>query len=141
MKGMDGEQDAAVAGVVSTLFSYFMCLQRWNTYFKDDSLLSDQSAKLLLWTPLEDIEWWCASLGGVMLFLHYLFILWAFDSAPSTVINPLVQMSSVWVLLGSAVPAFLSGSTFITKEDLLCYAIIVFGGILPSLNVSNNGLS
>lgn len=138
LTGMDGEQDAAVAGIVSTIFSYLMCLSRWNKYssssFGDVNDVNENERRLLLWTPFEDNEWWLASFGGVMLYIHYILVLWAYDSAPSTVINPLVQMSSVWVLLGSAIPAFLTDSKFISLEDLGCYFIILIGGILPSLN-------
>mmetsp|Transcript_19007 Transcript_19007/g.24179 ORF Transcript_19007/g.24179 Transcript_19007/m.24179 type:complete len:558 (+) Transcript_19007:199-1872(+) len=131
---IDGEQDAAVAGFVSTVFSYMVCLRRLSMFFDKSSLGTKAQAQTILWSPTEDIEWWFAAAGGVLLWVHYIFVLWAFDSAPSTVINPLVQVSSVWVLLGSAVPTALMGTTFIRPLDLFCYFVIVIGGILPSLN-------
>lgn len=86
-----------------------------------------------VWSPFHDAEWWLAALGGSCLFFHYQTLYWAYDTAPSTVINPLLQVSSTWVLLGTAIPAALTGSTFIKPFDLGCYAIIVVGGLLPSL--------
>eukprot|EP00924_Labyrinthula_sp_SR-Ha-C_P001327 maker-scaffold_44-snap-gene-0.47-mRNA-1 protein AED:0.00 eAED:0.00 QI:90/1/1/1/1/1/2/64/391 len=121
---IDGEQDVAVAGLVSLVFSYFLSFNR----------LSKASPGSFSWSFTEDIEWWLASVGGMLLFLHYLYVLWAYDSAPSTVINPLVQMSSVSVLLFSFFPSLLTNSTFIKPLDLFCYFIIVLGGILPLIN-------
>mmetsp|Transcript_10263 Transcript_10263/g.11833 ORF Transcript_10263/g.11833 Transcript_10263/m.11833 type:complete len:486 (+) Transcript_10263:92-1549(+) len=131
---MDGEMDAAVSGIVATVFSYISCVSRLNKYFQARNEGAEYQHQIILWSPSEDVEWWFAATGGVLLWAHYVFVLWAFDFAPSTVINPLVQVSSVWVLLGSAVPTMLMGTTFIRPLDLFCYFIIIAGGMLPSLN-------
>lgn len=101
----------------------------------DDALLKTTTNRVLLWSAFEDLEWWLAAIGGLLLFCHYLTLLWAYDKAPSTVINPLIQVSSVWVLLGSAVPSTLLGNTFIRPFDLFCYILVIIGGLLPSLEV------
>ncbi|KAH9253728.1 hypothetical protein BASA81_008346 [Batrachochytrium salamandrivorans] len=136
---MTGDQDTAVAGVVTLFIVYLMCFMRWTSHrklareFKPIPGGPATSGVGGLWSPFHDFEWWVAALGGILLFSHYQTLYWAYDHAPSTVINPLLQVSSTWVLLGTAVPAFFFGGTFIQPFDLFCYAIIVFGGLLPSL--------
>lgn len=73
--GMDGEQDAAVAGIVSTLFSYsvenyglysktdlffryLMCMRRWNRFITSSELSTAPPVSILLWSPVEDTEWY-----------------------------------------------------------------------------------
>lgn len=140
---LNGEQNCAVYGLVTMVVVYVMCLQRWSShsrlveeYAKDDDLVNTALVSGLgaFWSPFRNYEWWVAAFGGLLLFWHFQGLLWAFDTAPSTVINPLIQVSSTWVLFGSAIPALLTGSTFITPFDLLCYIIIFVGGLLPSLN-------
>ena len=164
---IDSEQDCAIAGLVSMVVMYVICVKRWNRFLEvstlcleiqwsndmpiiqsgeasvlltetinDDALLKTTTSRVLLWSAFEDLEWWLAAIGGLLLFCHYLTLLWAYDKAPSTVINPLIQVSSVWVLLGSAVPSTLLGNTFIRPFDLFCYVLIIIGGLLPSLEVS-----
>jgi len=140
---MTGDQDTAVAGLVTLLIVYAMCLQRWISHrrlaqdFEQKRLAGDYSQVSSgvggVWSPFHDHEWWVAALSGLLLFWHYQTLYWAYDTAPSTVINPLLQVSSTWVLLGTAIPAMITGSNFIQPFDLFCYAIIVVGGLLPSL--------
>jgi len=77
-----------------------------------------------------------ACISGPMMFYHYLFLLKAYDTAPSTVINPLLQVSSTWMIFGTGIVAWFSGEKFITPFDFMCYIIISIGGLLPSLDVS-----
>jgi len=141
---MTGDQDTAVAGLVTLVIVYVMCFLRWTSHRK---LAREFEAKRAagmdvaglssgvggVWSPFHDFEWWVAALGGVLLFWHYQTLYWAYDTAPSTVINPLLQVSSTWVLLGTGIPAMLTGADFIQPFDLFCYAVIVVGGLLPSL--------
>ena len=143
---MSGDQDTAVAGLVTIIIVYLMCIQRW---FSHRQLARNYEEKRLngegeqyyelssgvggIWSPFHDFEWWIAAFSGLLLFVHYLTLYWAYDTAPSTVINPLLQVSSTWVLLGTAIPAILNGTSFMQPFDLFCYAIIVVGGLLPSL--------
>ena len=140
---MTGDQDTAVSGLVTLLIVYAMCYQRWVSHRALALEFDERRAKGLavgsssgvggVWSPLQDVEWWVAAFGGFLLFVHYMTLYEAYDTAPSTVINPLLQVSSTWVLLGSAIPAAISGETFIQPFDLFCYCIIVVGGLLPSI--------
>ena len=56
----------------------------------------------LRWGPTTHVQFWFAMLGGSMAFMHYFFLLKAFEGAPSTVLLPLVQVASVSVLVGSS---------------------------------------
>ncbi len=140
---LTGDQDTAVAGLVTLVIVYIMCLLRWVSHrrlandFEVSRLNGDfsQSSSCVggVWSPFHDYEWWVAAVGGVCLFQHYQTLYWAYDTAPSTVINPLLQVSSTWVLIFTAIPAMITGASFIHPFDLFCYAIIVLGGLLPSL--------
>ncbi len=131
---MDGIQDCGIAGVTTGACMYVLSLRRVYLHKTAGSwITTNPGSSYFLWSPNEDLEWWLAAVSGGLMFLHYLFLLMAFDSAPSTVIMPLIQVSSTWMLLGSAIPAALTGSTFIRPFDLLCYFIIVLGGLLPSV--------
>jgi len=116
-------------------------MQRWTSHsrLKQELVAADNigvgtAAYGTLWSPIHNYEWWVAAFGGCLLFYHYLVLYWAHETAPSTVINPLLQVSSTWLLLGSAIPAMITNSTYIEPFDLMCYAIVVCGGLLPSLN-------
>lgn len=45
----------------------------------------------LRWGPTTHVQFWFAMLGGSCAFMHYFFLLKAFEGAPSTVLLPLVQ--------------------------------------------------
>jgi len=135
---LTGEQDCAVAGLVTFAVVYLMSIKRTmdkgaadGSFTPHDELMGPDT---VAWSPWKDVEWWVAAFGGFLLFWHYLLLLWAYDTAPSTLITPLLQVSSTWVLLGSAIPAAITGATFIRPFDLICYAIIVAGGLLPSVH-------
>jgi len=138
---LDGSQDCAVAGMTTGSVMYMLSIKRVHVHKTaayaakmDSSLEAVMPQFQFIWSPTADIEWWLAAVGGTLMFAHYFLLLRAFDNAPSTVINPLIQVSSTWMLLGSAVPAAITGTTFIRPFDLLCYFVIVVGGILPSLD-------
>lgn len=86
----------------------------------------------LRWGPTTHVQFWFAMLGGSMAFMHYFFLLKAFEGAPSTVLLPLVQVASVSVLLGSSVVALTRNEPWITPVQGLAYALMFIGGILPS---------
>jgi hypothetical protein len=140
---LSGDQNTAAAGLITMLIVYAMCYQRWTSHRQ---LASEFEAKRLagvpvgpysgvggVWSPFQDYEWWIAAIGGLLLFWHYQTLYTAYDTAPSTVINPLLQVSSTWVLLGTAIPSVFTGEPFIQPFDLFCYVIIVVGGLLPSI--------
>lgn len=86
----------------------------------------------LKWRPTTHLQWWFAMLGGAVAFLHYFFLLKAFESAPSTVLLPLVQVASVSVLLGSSVVALYRHEAWITPTHALAYVLMFIGGVLPA---------
>merc|ERR1712087_843423 len=86
----------------------------------------------LRWGPFTHLQFWLAMLGGAMAFLHYYFLLKAFEGAPSTVLLPLVQVASVSTLLGSSVVALVRNEAWITPVHALAYMLMFVGGILPA---------
>ena len=59
-------------------------------------------------------------------------LLKAFEGAPSTVLLPLIQVASIWVLLGSSVIALFRGQRFMSPLHGLAYALMFVGGCLPA---------
>ena len=86
----------------------------------------------LRWGPTTHVQFWFAMLGGSMAFMHYFFLLKAFEGAPSTVLLPLVQVASVSVLVGSSVVSLVRNEPWITPTQGLAYVLMFVGGILPS---------
>ena len=121
--GLSGSQDAAIAGIV-TAVGFAFTVAYW--YF-----VSPPSSGLH-WRPGTHYQWWFAMLGGCFAFLHYYFLLNAFESAPSTVLLPLVQVASVSVLLGSSLVALYRHEPWITPTHALAYLLMFVGGILPA---------
>ena len=74
-----------------------------------------------------------AVLGGLFSYLSYYFLIMAFDGSSSTVILPLVQVSSIWTLLGSIVQNSLQGTPWLKSYwHLVAYAMLLIGGLLPA---------
>ena len=100
-EGLSGAQDAAIAGIV-TIVGLVCTVLYWLITSGPASLSSSAAPALdgsskglaaLRWRPTTHLQWWFAMLGGAMAFLHYFFLLKAFEGAPSTVLLPLVQVS------------------------------------------------
>ena len=128
---LSGEQDAAIAGIVTTLL--IVCANvYWGAVSRRASFTGEAEPAKLRWGPLTHAQFWFAMVGGAMNFLHYYFLLKAFEGAPSTVLLPLVQVASVSVLLGSAVISMLRHETWITPTHALAYLLMFIGGILPA---------
>jgi hypothetical protein len=134
---LTGEQDAAIAGLV-TIFGLGVSLCYWSATSPGGQVLGLGSSNAptalssLKWGPSTHVQFWFAMLGGAMAFLHYYFLLKAFEGAPSTVLLPLVQVASVSVLLGSSVVAALRSEPWITPVHALAYVLMFVGGILPA---------
>lgn len=128
---MTGEQDAAVAGMVTILgLVVSVAVVPGATSLTLNSASTD-SPMSLTW-GLSDYQFWLSVTGGLMAFLHYLLLLKAFEGAPSTVLLPLVQMASVWVLLASSFTAWFTNRVWITPIHLLAYCFMFVGGLLPA---------
>ena len=94
-----------------------------------DALATAQTSGLALkWRPNTHLQFWFAMLGGAVAFLHYFFLLKAFEGAPSTVLLPLVQVASVSVLLGSSFVALYRHEPWITPVHALACLLMCSGG-------------
>jgi hypothetical protein len=126
---LTGEQDAAIAGIVTILMLLvtvvYTIFQTWSSERSNEVLH-------LRWGPTTHVQFWFAMLGGSCAFMHYFFLLKAFEGAPSTVLLPLVQVASVSVLLGSSVVSLSRNEPWITPVQGLAYVLMFIGGILPS---------
>ena len=133
---LTGEQDAAIAGLV-TIFGLGVSLCYWSATSPGGQVLGLGSSNAP--TALSSLKWGrrrtCSSgsrcSAARWLFLHYYFLLKAFEGAPSTVLLPL-QVASVSVLLGSSVVAALKSEPWITPVHALAYVLMFVGGILPA---------
>lgn len=131
-QGLTGAQDAAIAGLV-TVLSAAVTVGVWTAQSARSGAGGGASSlSALRWRPTTHLQWWLAMVGGACNFLHYFFLLKAFEGAPSTVILPLVQVASVSVLLGSSVIALYRHEAWITPTHMLAYVLMFVGGILPA---------
>lgn len=127
---LTGAQDAAIAGLV-TIVGLLVSLVYYVLLGAPASgvLSSASKGKISLkWRPSTHVQFWFAMLGGAVAFLHYFFLLKAFEGAPSTVLLPLVQVASVSVLVGSAIVAFYRSEPWITPTHALAYILMFIGG-------------
>jgi len=136
--GLTGEQDTAIAGMVtvagllvSAVYWVATGVSEWHS-MAEGATLELKGMPKLRWGPLTHLQFWLAMLGGSMAFLHYYFLLKAFEGAPSTVLLPLVQVASVSVLFGSSIVALLRNEPWITPVHTLAYVLMFIGGILPA---------
>jgi len=126
---LTGEQDAAIAGIVTILMLLVTVVY---TIWPTGSNERANEVLHLRWGPTTHVQFWFAMLGGSCAFMHYFFLLKAFEGAPSTVLLPLVQVASVSVLLGSSVVSLSRNEPWITPVQGLAYVLMFIGGILPS---------
>jgi hypothetical protein len=98
--GLTGTQDGAISGLVTTVgLAVSFAIQLSSVHHSSAVLAS------LKWRPHTHFQFWFACLGGACSFYHNLFLLKAFENAPSTVLLPLIQVASVSVPLGSLTPS------------------------------------
>lgn len=91
--GLSGAQDAAIAGLI-TIVALVFSIIHWfllSAPATDALATARKGSFTLRWRPSTHLQWWLAMLGGASVFLHYFFLLKAFEGAPSTVLLPLVQ--------------------------------------------------
>jgi len=128
---LSGEQDAAVAGLVTTMLVVIANIY-WGIIERRASYAGLAEPPRLRWGPFTHVQFWLAMVGGAMNFFHYYFLLKAFEGAPSTVLLPLVQVASVSVLAGSAAIAALRHEQWITPTHAVAYCLMFVGGVLPA---------
>jgi hypothetical protein len=116
---LSGTQDAAISGLVTATWLLGSVLYK---LVLAPGALAHASAVEMRWRPDTHIEFWFAMLGGLCAFLHNFYLLKAFEGAPSTVLLPLIQVASIWVLLGSSVIALFRGQRFMSPLHGLAYA-------------------
>ena len=130
-QSLTGAQDAAIAGIV-TIVGVLASGVYWLLLSRAAVSAWEVGAKpgwtTLKWRPNTHLQFWFAMLGGAMAFLHYFFLLKAFEGAPSTVLLPLMQVASVSVLLGSSVVAIYRNEPWITPVHALAYILMFIGG-------------
>ena len=126
---LSGTQDAAISGLVTATWLLGSVLYK---LFLAPGALAHASGVEMRWRPDTHIEFWFAMLGGLCAFLHNFYLLKAFEGAPSTVLLPLIQVASIWVLLGSSVLALFRGQRFMSPLHGLAYALMFVGGCLPA---------
>eukprot|EP00047_Mylnosiga_fluctuans_P006725 m.248720 g.248720 ORF g.248720 m.248720 type:complete len:393 (-) comp15824_c0_seq1:152-1330(-) len=93
------------------------------------------------WAP-DNLGWWIAFASGFINALAALMLYKAYETAPSTVIVPLVQLTAVMMLLTSTIvtmlapvfPALLESEkdSYLTPRDAIAYVIILIGGLYPA---------
>jgi len=71
----------------------------------------------------------------VFSFLSYFYVLKAFESAPSTVILPLLQFPSIFIFIASSTHKYFSGLVWLERKvHVLAYLMIFLGGLVPATN-------
>jgi len=170
---------AARAGIV-TILGLIVTVAYWFVTGPPGGWSAESKLK---WSPFTHLQFWCARppparrrrcheprhepraprprrfamLGGGMAFMHYFFLLKAFEGAPSTVLLPLVQahrslpaaaperraraaagptgrpapppqVASVSVLVGSSLLAIMRKEQWITPVHALAYLLMFIGG-------------
>ncbi len=95
------------------------------------------------WNP-DNAGWWIALLSGFLNAIAAFMLYKAYETAPSTIIVPLVQLTAVMMLITSTVvsliapyfPSVLASQTnnYITLREGLAYIIILIGGLYPATN-------
>lgn len=88
---LSGEQDAAIAGLV-TIVLVIVANLYWGIAARRAAAGGYAEPPRLRWGPFTHLQFWLAMIGGGMNFLHYYFLLKAFEGAPSTVLLPLVHV-------------------------------------------------
>ncbi len=86
--------------------------------------------------------WWISILAGIFNACAYFFLFKAYETAPSTVIVPLVQLTAVMMLFTSSFTSFLAPlfptilasqeESFLTVRECMAYSIILLGGLMPA---------
>jgi len=123
---LSGEQGTAVAGIIMVPCGFLLHLKL------------DQSD--VVWAP-DDAVFWIAAVGGVTQGFAALALYKAYETAPSTLIVPLTQLTAIMTLLVSFGLAYIAPSypdllgalegSMITNKDMLAYVIILFAGLYP----------
>jgi hypothetical protein len=86
--------------------------------------------------------WWISVFAGIFNACAYFLLFKAYETAPSTVIVPLVQLTAVMMLFTSSFTSFLvpffpdvlasEGDSFLTLRECVAYSVILVGGLLPA---------
>eukprot|EP00743_Colponemidia_sp_Colp-15_P009326 GILK01010194.1.p1 GENE.GILK01010194.1~~GILK01010194.1.p1 ORF type:complete len:383 (-),score=38.65 GILK01010194.1:98-1246(-) len=134
-KQLTAAQDACVASFVSFLLVILLAFTRTQPVVPTTDInaviLPEESASFS--TELWAYKVLMPIVAGPLSFASYFFLLCAFESASSTVILPLVQLSSLWMLLGSSAQRYLMNEPWMQHPvHLLAYILILLGGLLPA---------
>lgn len=123
---LSGEQGTAIAGVVMVPCALFLHTSLPAT----ESIYAHEQSVTIL-----------AMVAGVTQGLAALTLYKAYETAPSTLIVPMTQLTAVMTLFVSLVVASIAPrypdllgaleGSFITGKDMVAYVIILFGGLYP----------
>jgi hypothetical protein len=116
---LTGEQGALLSGFVSLLWSVIVIC-----------FIADGGIMERLWDMRGAAAF--AVLSGAPHFMAYLLLLKAYETASSTVITPLLQLSALWMLPISTTIALYDGTSVITPFHLLGFVLIIVGGFIPA---------
>lgn len=122
---LTGEQSAYISGV-----TMLVCVIIMHLVTSNGALAWD--------TPL----WWLSATAGVLNGFAYILLFKAYETAPSTVIIPLMQLTAIMMLITSTIVALISPyfptilsteeNGFITLRECIAYVIILVGALYPA---------
>jgi len=101
--------------------------------FTHNSYMDMMDYNSFLFKEKYDSAFWAALLSGTFCYFSYHFMIKAFETSSSTIILPLLQFPSIFVLIGSSLVRVYGGHPALESYwHLLAYAFIFFGGLLPA---------
>lgn len=122
---LTGEQSAIVSGV-----TMLMCVMTMHLVTSNAALAWDTSL------------WWLSAIAGVLNGFAYILLFKAYETAPSTVIIPLMQLTAIMMLITSTVVALIAPyfpsllsveeNDFLTMRECIAYVIILVGALYPA---------
>jgi len=117
-----------VTYIAVAIYFYFIM---WN----HESYLEWIGGKSFIFQEKYDGKFYNALLGGVFSFLCYFYVLKAFESAPSTVILPLLQFPSIFIFILSSATKYFQGLVWLERKiHVVAYVFIFLGGLIPATN-------
>eukprot|EP00744_Colponema_vietnamica_P011971 GILI01016816.1.p1 GENE.GILI01016816.1~~GILI01016816.1.p1 ORF type:complete len:387 (+),score=65.36 GILI01016816.1:96-1256(+) len=133
---LTGAQDAAIASTVSFLAISTLFLSQL-LFFSNkppEDITIDGTHPLPQPSTMHYLHRYSLAIAaGPFGFFSYFFLLRSFESASSTVILPLLQVCSVWMLFATAIQRTVMGLEIgIRLQHLVAYSLILVGGLLPA---------
>ena len=122
---LSGEQATFMCGITNLI-----CVLVLNLAYPEGS-----------WAP-HKVGWWLSLAAGVVNAASTFFLYKAYETAPSTVIVPLAQLTAVMMLIASTAVSLIAPifpdilasevGNFISFKEAIAYTIILVGGLYPA---------